>query len=399
MKPFFKLDQITTVILFLLAFSSLLYSFEAIMSILMIASAVLLLALNIRRKSFFNPKFFAFYGSFIAITFLNFFYLGEKSSKNIADSFFIFIVPLFSIELYKSPFFIKNKKQIFLTFIFSCCLLSLFFIGFYIKDIPYHNYDWYVLRFRMEYFYKIHGTYISLWFGVAMILFYDFLLFRKWTIKFLIVFVILIVGILLFNSRIVIIGIFIVMILRLFTIKEKYNKKIALIALVLFSSIILLFSKRILDNFNAAFSTSVLTSERYTIAYCSCETASKSLLFGYDLNKIQSKLNNCYDRYYHPNLSELNFNCHSQYLDFVLKGGIFLVILFFLTIYFKIKLCIKNKDYRYLSITILFTLAFITENVLQRQYGIYIYAFCDIMLFGGLFVVHQGDSTNKIKEN
>jgi O-antigen ligase len=154
-----------------------------------------------------------------------------------------------------------------------------------------------------------------------------------------------------------------------------------------------------LDNFNAAFSTSVLTSERYTIAYCSCETASKSLLFGYDLNKIQSKLNNCYDRYYHPNLSELNFNCHSQYLDFVLKGGIFLVILFFLTIYFKIKLCIKNKDYRYLSITILFTLAFITENVLQRQYGIYIYAFCDIMLFGGLFVVHQGDSTNKIKEN
>ena len=392
-----KLDQIIVFFLYLLAVSPIFYSFEAIQTLLMIVTSFLLLINTISKRVQFKIEYIPFLVCFIILLLLNLFYTNVKSLKNIADSFFIFIVPLLSLNLYGSPFFLSHKDKIIKTFILSCFSLSVFFIGFYLVDIPNHNFDWYLLRFRLEHFFTIHGTYISLWLGLSLILLFDYIVKNK--IKFVYIFFFIVIGMCLFlyNSRVVIFGIIIISFLRLLSIKDKKKIIGSVIILIAFSSFVLLFSGRIYDNFNDLLNESIYTSERYTIAYCSCETASKSLLLGYDLNKIQVLLNGCYDRYYYPNLTELNFNSHCQYLDFTLKGGLLLSLSFVATLFIKLKKAIKTKNILYLSITLLFSLAFLTENVLLRQYGIFAYAFFEILFLGSLFR-DEGHSTNKIKE-
>ncbi len=69
---------------------------------------------------------------------------------------------------------------------------------------------------------------------------------------------------------------------------------------------------------------------------------------------------------------ESKFNSHSQYLDFFLKGGLIAFILFLL---FSIFLLIFNSNNFYtfaIAVSIIFF--FLVENVLYRQFGVYVLA-------------------------
>ena len=70
---------------------------------------------------------------------------------------------------------------------------------------------------------------------------------------------------------------------------------------------------------------------------------------------------------------------------------------FVATLIIKLRNAYQTKNYLFFSITLLFAFSFLTENVLVRQYGIYIYLFCDIIFLGSV-LPNKSHSANEIKE-
>ena len=61
-------------------------------------------------------------------------------------------------------------------------------------------------------------------------------------------------------------------------------------------------------------------------------------------------------------------------------------------------MALKAKNFIYFLITLLFVFSFLTENILVRQYGIYIYMFCDVLFLGSV-LPNKGHSANKIEKS
>lgn len=399
-----KTSQITVVLLYLFAFASVLFSFEAIQSIIMgIASLFLLFQYN--KKTFFTADKLPFALSFLIILIYNLIYYHSKSIQLITNSFLIFIVPLFSVYLYESSIFTKNRQTIILCYSFCVGLLACVVIFLYIKDVPNHHFNWYFARYNLENALHIHGTYISLWIGIAFLFMIDYFInnklltsIKKYSLCFLML--ILLISLVIINSRMIIYSILFISALNYFLYfykKDKKNNKKLLVCVLLCSCVLLFFSQRYQDDIRFLYKNNIESSSRYTICYCSVETIIDSRFFGSNNGLIQSSLNNCYEKYGFEELSKENINTHNQYLDFFLKGGCILFIAFLTTIFIKLKKAYKNKNYLYFSITLLFSLSFLTENILVRQYGIYIYVFCEILLLGSVLSnkTHRADKIEK----
>lgn len=401
-----KKNKATVVSLYLLAFASVLYLFEAVQAIIMAITSLFLLLQYRSEKSFFSIKKIPFLLSFFILLCLNLFYFNNKSIQAIANSFLLFIVPLFSSFLYESNFFIKNKQRILLTYCFCITLINLFIVCFYIIDIPNHHFNWYFARFNLENTIHIHGTYISLWTGIAILLFSDFLIHGKTLsskVKISVIFTItfLVCSLIIINTRMILYSVFFLSALNyyFYAFKNKrLNKKVFLILLLLITSIGLFLSQRFQDDIQFLIKNNIQNSSRYTICYCSIQTISDSNFLGMDNHLVQSKLNNCYDQYGFNDLSKDNLNAHNQYLDYFLKGGFVLFILFILMLFIKLKMALKAKNFIYFFITLLFVFSFLTENLLVRQYGIYIYMFCDVLFLGSV-LPNKSHSTNKIEKS
>lgn len=401
-----KKNKATVVSLYLLAFASVLYLFEAVQAIIMAITSLFLLLQYRSEKSFFSIKKIPFLLSFFILLCFNLFYFNNKSIQAIANSFLLFIVPLFSSFLYESNFFIKNKQRILLTYCFCITLISLFIVCFYIIDIPNHHFNWYFARFNLENTIHIHGTYISLWTGIAILLFSDFLihgktLSSKVKISLILTITFLLCSLIIINTRMILYSVFFLSALNyyFYAFKNKrLNKKVFLILLFLITSIGLFLSQRFQDDIQFLIKNNIQNSSRYTICYCSIQTISDSNFLGMDNHLVQSKLNDCYDQYGFNDLSKDNLNAHNQYLDYFLKGGFVLFILFILMLFIKLKMALKTKNFIYFLITLLFVFSFLTENILVRQYGIYIYMFCDVLFLGSV-LPNKSHSTNKIEKS
>ncbi|SFC55894.1 O-antigen ligase family protein [Flavobacterium phragmitis] len=401
-----KINKVVVYFLYLLAFASCLYMFEAVQAIIMsVASFFLLLQYNSQKK-LFSSKTFSFILSFLLLFAYNLFYYNSRSIQAISNSLLIFIVPIFSLFLYDSSFFRKHRKKILLTYSFCISLLSIYILVFYINDIPNHSFNWYFARFNLENNIHIHGTYLSLWIGIALLFLFDFLvhnqgLIIKFKIGLLLLIFLLLASMVIINARMILFSTLFLIALNcyFFFFKEGFfNKKIILLPLIILFFTIIFFSQRYKDDIQFLNKNKIENSTRYTICYCSLKVIKESHFLGTNNNTIQPKLNKCYDEYGFQDLSKENLNSHNQYLDYFLKGGIFLFITFVMTFFIKLRYSLKTKNYIYFSISLLFAFSFLTENVLVRQYGIYIFLFCDILFLGSI-LVDESHCTNKIEEH
>ena len=397
-----KINKITVYLLFLLGFASLLYQFEAIQSLIMSVSCLFLLLRFDFNKSLCTVKWLPFFVSFFILLAINLFYFHTKSIQIIANSFLLFLVPIFSADLYNSPFFLKLKQNIILTYAICISFISIYIIFFYIKDIPNHHFNWYFVRFNLENTIEIHGTYISLWIGIAFLFILDFLLHtsKKQSIsKYVLLFILAIylVSLIIINTRIILYSLPLISFIAYY-IKTKQipQKRTILITFSLFIMVLFL-SQRFKNDIVYLYENSIKNSSRYTICYCSLQTIAESNFIGIDNSLIQSKLNTCYEQYGFDELSKNKLNSHNQYLDFFLKGGFILFMTFVATLIIKLRNAYQTKNYLFFSITLLFAFSFLTENVLVRQYGIYIYLFCDIIFLGSV-LPNKSHSANEIKE-
>lgn len=407
MKTLLKDDLLLVVLLYLMAISPVLYFWEAFQSITMIGCSVLLLT-KIKRVSL---KINSFNLPFITVTVvLSAVYLCYFSSKNLgllANTLLLFAIPLCSSFLYQSQTFLNHKTRILLSFCGSVGLLSFYTIVFYLIDIPNHNFNWYFARFNIENHLQIHGTYLSLWMSVAFLILVNIWISitAKTTIKnvfYSFSCLVFVAGLLIVNSRMMLFSILFlgVLLYYFYAIKSNqlaFSKKMLVVLFITFCIVVAL-SQRYWDDIVFLFENKLTSSSRYTINYCSLQTISDSFLLGTNPNTLQSQLNSCYDQYGFQELSKENINSHNQYLDYFLKGGILLFVAFITILFTKLRLAYQKQNYLYFSITLLFCFAFLTENIMVRQYGIYCYFLCDVLLLGAI-VPNKSHNTNEIKES
>ncbi|MBT8273428.1 MAG: O-antigen ligase family protein [Bacteroidia bacterium] len=116
------------------------------------------------------------------------------------------------------------------------------------------------------------------------------------------------------------------------------------------------------------------TNNRLQIYDCALDLIMEKPIFGYGIGRDKEALFNCYKEnlYY---LFENRYNTHNQYLSITMKTGLagLLVFLFFLC--YNFKLAYRNQDWLFFSILIFFTIVMLSENILERQNGLILFAF------------------------
>lgn len=116
------------------------------------------------------------------------------------------------------------------------------------------------------------------------------------------------------------------------------------------------------------------TSIRYAIYTCALEKISDSWLVGYGLGDVKPELDSCYGNI-SSHLLEINYNSHNQYLDVLLTVGLIGFILFLISLFINLRICFINKDYFAFCLILMFMIFMITENILDRQNGVILFAF------------------------
>lgn len=244
----------------------------------------------------------------------------------------------------------------------------------------------------------MHATYLSLYTAVAIFTgFHGFLFDNSWWLRilFFLSTLVLAITIILLSSRVVISSLLLVLVcvypFYIVKLKHKAALLIAGCAIVLAfffimrqsSFITTRFTEKIraeikMTPFLAADSTynpiygGEMRADRW---YCAAELIREKPLLGYGTGSEKDMLMKKYEKYNLQNAIVNNYDAHNQYLAFAIKAGIAGLIFFVLSILYAAYLAIKSRNLIYLSFTILFAIACVTENVLESNKGIFFFAF------------------------
>lgn len=114
---------------------------------------------------------------------------------------------------------------------------------------------------------------------------------------------------------------------------------------------------------------------------CALEAASNNYVFGNGFGNTQKLLNECYKSKGFDHYAQLNYQTHNQYLSSFARGGIMGLGVILIVLLFPLFLAIKNKNYLYVSFLIIILVCCLTENVLNRHFGIVFYAFFNSLFY------------------
>lgn len=116
----------------------------------------------------------------------------------------------------------------------------------------------------------------------------------------------------------------------------------------------------------------------------------QSPLAGYGSGAELNILENKYfaNKFYKSYLVQLN--AHNEYLSFLLQAGIAGLALFLYILYYGFTAAIKRKDFIFLSFIIIICIVSFSENILDRNKGVFFYAF-----FFSLFLIFNKRSNGE----
>ena len=129
-------------------------------------------------------------------------------------------------------------------------------------------------------------------------------------------------------------------------------------------------------------------TNRVHIWSSSIDVFNENMLFGVGTGDINIELNRHYILNGHNYLALKNTNTHNQYLDYLIKYGLVGFFLIFGAFVLYFRKAWENKDSMYLMFLLLISLCMLTENILNRQYGIVFF-----FLFNSLFYLRKSNST------
>jgi len=343
---------------------------------------------NNRRK---NGKFFFLNSSLFFVLLLTLF-----------DGFDIQIVKdlerMLSLLVFPLLFFLisnieeNQKKQLFKIWKFT--FVSSVFISFVCYLFIFYNYDnpkYPVLDSNFirnsildQSYFSRHPIYISIFFSISIFILIDFL-FKTRIKKYRIIALSLIICnsilLILLSAKMVLIALFTCCIIYFY--KQLSLKKFSFLVSTLLG-VICLFFILIPNNLNRF--SNLLESKldennkRYNSLYihsktisCASKIFSHNTLIGVGIENSDDLVNNCVREDFKYD-SHIIYNSHNQYLSFGLHSGIIGFLLLFYVIIQNLIYSFKNNYLLFMTL-VFFSIIFLSENVIERQSGVILFAF------------------------
>jgi glycosyltransferase involved in cell wall biosynthesis/O-antigen ligase len=116
-------------------------------------------------------------------------------------------------------------------------------------------------------------------------------------------------------------------------------------------------------------------SMRKAIYQSTFAVIAENFWLGTGIGDQQHALDEKYQLYGYELAEERQFNTHNNYLQVWLAAGFVPFLFFVLLVVSQIAIAAVNRNYLHLGIVVLFGLSFLTENILSRQDGVFMYAF------------------------
>ena len=337
-----------------------------------------------------NFRFFLLNTSLYIIYLLAFFsnHKGAIGSLLETSSSMLFLPLVFNVLISHVRFDQRVRLKFYNLFITSTFLFAILILSNVLLDdatIYYSN--WYTNKARTiienSIFIGQHPIYASVFFGMSILFAVDILkntenkisnkLFYYGAVFFNLFLL------LFFLSKGVVLALLITLFAVFFTNAKWTKKRIAFLLISVFLiSCLFTFNRRMNELINIdtykTVNTNYSTGLRVGIYKCVYGLAKDNWILGYGPGNTQEVLNDCY-ALDSPVLLKKIYNSHNQYLDVLLKTGIFglLVFLSFLIInYVKAK---ENKNFIVTYILIFYCIIFLIENILLRQSGVILFYF------------------------
>lgn len=381
-------NNVVVVLLFLCCISIVFYRINAFQSILLIIISIAVLLLDLKKFKLNNDKIIFLTFPILLIAIYLYYYDITNSLKKIGEVIILFIIPIVSQNCFNKNNKYLTKHTLLITYSICVSLVCLYIINFYFDYSPHHKYNWYLARFFIEYNLEFHSTYMGVWIGLSILILIDFLLKVNYYLNRLFIILLLIIHIatlLILSTRMAMYSIIIILIINSLLFFNKKQKKYGIVILFTIVSSLLFFTNRYKEDTLFVVKNSIINSPRYPIYYCSVQLLKENFWFGNNPYTLQKKQNDCYLCLQQNDLAKNDTNSHSQYFDYFLKGGFLLFFIFITMLFYKLKYSFQTKNYLYFSICIFFCFAFLTENILSRQYGVFIYIFMDLIFLNSIF--------------
>lgn len=352
---------------------------------------------HIERKSFFSRKtFFVFFYSFMLFMYI----LSIVNSPNIGRAWDLIVkdMPIFLIPFLlvltnfnRKISFVKIKKSYLLGLTVSIFISLLIALYEFFDSESISVFFYYKLAEGIH----LHPTYYSLYILTGFIVLFDH---YKDELNFKILFLAGIFALMIFLLQSKIAYIFLVGILINLFVKARRKEKycFGFVIAVMFILIFISYENNRLNRFfrqNVRLEIGSFEEDGVSQRIWLWENALRQIkekpFFGYGLGsqkqlfpwKVEKEL---YYRNYETsvesasrNLSKLNL--HNQYIQILYEFGIVGLILFILSIIIILVISIRRKNYLFLKSYLVFLGFLLTENLLDRQMGIYFYSF---IMFG-----------------
>ena len=329
-------------------------------------------------------------------------------SKNLIRSLPLLIFPF--LFFYLQPWFHKKQVKIVLkTLVFSAVGYSLFLlvVAFY-RQIDFKP-DFSTINWYFFTYYDfteplgVQPTYLGMYLCLAFaIIFYDFLKAKNTVIN---IFLLSFLGLIIFllGSRIVLFCLILISIVLIWD-KFKFLTNTIKIRLLLFLIVspILIFSfipivkERMIDmtfglknsyhyakygdegkdnNYNGGL------APRFQIWSCAIDVGKYNYLFGSGFGTTQKRLNACYLSENLIEFSNQDYQTHSQYFNHFARGGLIGFFVLLLLYFYSLIFSLKRKQILHLSLIVIIIITSLTENILNRHFGIVFFAFFNSLFF------------------
>ena len=278
---------------------------------------------------------------------------------------------------------------------------SMFYQSTFTKAIASQD-AYYVIRTHLENTTGLHPTYFSLLSALGFLsLVFEL---KKENLPFwkrvnrIVLLVILLAGLILASSKMILSALFIALMIILL---QGLRPKAILVRLVVFLSIalFLILAIRPLNERVSSFMLAITEtgveqqnpdSLRKGIYKSSLEIIGENPFFGTGIGDAQKELNKKYKDNGYPLALKRNFNTHNQYLQLWLSVGIIPFLVFIVSLLIQFFIAYFNRNTLHLAFVVLFSMSFLTENILARQDGIFAYAFFSSFFLYSTWSLNKG---------
>ncbi|TYA74124.1 O-antigen ligase family protein [Seonamhaeicola marinus] len=292
-------------------------------------------------------------------------------------------LPFFIYSLFLTPFINYKashksilREKFFMFFVFS----SLAFIVIAYLNFLFNKKEWWgdfydseTLRNSIRYIpdIELDPIYVSFYFSVALIFTLE-LYFTKRKVIYLFSAFLFTVFILILSNKMAIFSLLIISILVLLK-RIRLKKRFYILILIPF----LLFTlnnrrfKELItnDTYSGILNSNNSTSIRLALLKSSLATVPENYLFGCGFAATKQKVSYVF---IHRFNGDREYNTHNQFMGILIATGVLGLLLFIYYFWFVLKIANSSKDHVFMYVVIIIIMNLITENMLERQFGVYL---------------------------